>query len=334
MKVIKAYGPGDLRVTEAPLPCPPPGYVRIKVRASGICGSDKWVWTVKGPSDSIAGHEVAGEVDALGDGVYSLAPGDRVAVNNAGGCGTCPACRMGAFVLCPGWDGSLDVNNGFGEYLVAPARNCMKLLPGIDFIDGALIMDNWGTPYGGVKRGGIGPGMDVLVNGCGPIGQAAVALCKAFGAYVLAADPVPSRRDAALALGAAKAFAPGELSREVRECTQGLGVHAVMECSGAGAAYEPCLDSLRVGGSLIAIGEHAEYPYQSSERIIRRSLRIVGTWYSTMGQGGEVMRLAADGRINLKSFLTHTVTLEEVPGIFEAVMNMDKGIIKCVVVFE
>jgi threonine dehydrogenase-like Zn-dependent dehydrogenase len=334
MKVIKAFGPKDLRVTEAPVPEPPPGHVRIKVRASGICGSDKWVWTVKEASDSVAGHEVAGEVDKLGEGVHSLSPGDRVAVNNVGGCGICPACRMGAFVRCPFWDGSLDVNNGFGEYLTAPARNCMKLLPGIDFIDGALIMDNWGTPYGAVQRGKIQPGMDVLVNGCGPIGQAAVALCKAFGAGVMAADPVPWRREAALRQGAAKVFSPPDLPGAVRESTEGLGVHTVLECSGNGAAYGNCLASLRIGGELIAVGEHAEYGYQSSEPIIRRSLSIIGTWYSTMHQGLEVMQLAASGRINLKSFLTHTVTLDEVPGMFESVMNLDDGITKCVIVFD
>ena len=149
MKVIKAFGPGDLRVIEKPMPEPGPGYVRVKVRASGICGSDKWLWFVKNETDSIAGHEIAGEVDKLGEGVTSLSVGDRIMINNVVGCGVCPACRAGEFVLCPSWNGSLDVNNGFGEYVITPVRNCMRLLPGLDFIDGALMMDNWGTPYGG-----------------------------------------------------------------------------------------------------------------------------------------------------------------------------------------
>jgi len=179
MKVVKAFGPQDLRIAEKPIPVPGPGQVRVRVRASGICGSDKWIWDVAGETDNIAGHEVAGEIDALGEGVYDLALGDRVMINNVGGCGNCPACRGGAFVLCPSWNGMADVNNGFGEYVVAPARNCMRLLDGIDFIDGALIMDNWGTPYGGVLRGNIQAGTDVLIIGCGPIGQAAIGLCRA-----------------------------------------------------------------------------------------------------------------------------------------------------------
>jgi len=333
MKVIKAFGPGDLRVIEKPIPEPGPGHVRVKVRASGICGSDKWLWSVSGETESIAGHEIAGEVDKLGDGVTSLSLGDRVMINNVVGCGVCPACRAGEFVLCPHWNGSADVNNGFGEYVVAPARNCMRLLPDFDFIDGALIMDNWGTPYGGITRAGVGPGTDVLVSGCGPIGQAAVALSAAMGAYVMAVDPVPFRRELALRNGAKAAFSPGELPEAAKKATDGLGVHTVLECSGSGKAYANCLGSLRIGGKLVSIGEHAEFQINSSE-LIRRRLSISGTWYSALHQAGEIMRLALDRRIDLRCFLTHTVTLDEVPEIFGAVATCGEGLLKCMIVFD
>ena len=333
MKVVKAFGPQDLRVVEVPIPEPGPGHVRVKVRASGICGSDKWVWSVNGPTDSVAGHEVAGEVDKLGDGVHSLKLGDRVMINNVGGCGTCPACRAGAFVLCPTWNGSLDVNNGFGEYVITPARNCMQLLPGLDFVDGALIMDNWGTPYGGIIRGNVTKGMDVVVNGCGPIGQAAVGLAKAMGAYVIAVDPNKWRREFALNNGANAVFAPEDLHAAVQILTDGLGAHVVMECSGNGKAYENCLKSLRHEGSLVAIGEHGSFMLHPSDQIIRRSLKIIGTWYSTMPQAAEIMQLALSGRINLKSFLTRTVSLDEVPDVFGSIMDCDEGMMKCVIVF-
>jgi len=333
MKVIKAFGPQDLRVAEVPIPEPGAGQVRIKVRASGICGSDKWVWSVNGPTDSVAGHEVAGEVDKLGEGVHSLALGDRVMINNVGGCGICPACRAGAFVLCPTWDGSLDVNNGFGEYVIAPVRNCMRLLPGLDFVDGALIMDNWGTPYGGIVRSHVAAGTDVVVNGCGPIGQAAVGLAKAMGAYVIAVDPNQWRREFALKNGADAAFAPQDLPTAVRGLTNGLGAQVVLECSGNGKAYENCLKSLQHEGSLVAIGEHAELMFHPSDQVIRRSLKIIGSWYSTMPQAAEIMQLALSGRIHLKSFLTRTITLEEVPDVFGAIMDCEDGMMKCVIVF-
>jgi threonine dehydrogenase-like Zn-dependent dehydrogenase len=334
MKVLRAYGPKDLRVVEVPKPEPGPGMVRIKVRASGICGSDKGWWDEPGYSDFVAGHEVAGEVEKLGPGVYSLATGDRVAVNNVVGCGTCPDCRAGAFVLCPYWDGTKDVNNGFGEYVTAPVENCLKIPQGLDFIDGSLIMDNWGTPYGGIKRVGVTNGTDVLVNGCGPIGQAAVALCAALGAYVTACDPVPFRREMALRNGARFAFEPEGLPEAIRGVTDGLGVHAVLECSGAGASYGNCLDALRTGGTLVAIGEGAVFTQNASEPIIRRTLAIQGSWYSTMPQAAELMQMAAAGRINPKCFLTHTTTLDEVPSLFGDIVACRDGLMKCVILFD
>jgi threonine dehydrogenase-like Zn-dependent dehydrogenase len=333
MKVIKAFGPGDLRVTEVPMPEPGPGYVRVKVRASGICGSDKWLWSVKSAMDSVAGHEIAGEVEKLGEGVTVLSLGDRVMINNVVGCGECPACRAEEFVLCPFWNGSIDVNNGFGEYVIAPVRNCMRLLPGLDFIDGALLMDNWGTPYGGIERNGVKSGMDVLVNGCGPIGQAATALCTAMGAYVIAADPIQYRRETALRNGAKAVFAPDELPVAAKKMTNGLGVNTVVECSGNGKAYANCLNSLRIGGNLIAIGEHAEFQINSSE-LIRRRLSIGGTWYSTMRQASEVMQLALQKRIAARSVLTHIVTLDEAPKIFGSIVGCDDGLLKCMIVFD
>jgi len=334
MKVLKPFGPQDLRIVSVPIPEPGPGQVRIKIRASGICGSDKWVWYVENKVDAVAGHEVAGDVDKLGEGVHSLVQGDRVAINNVGGCGGCPACRGGAFVHCPHWDGSRDVNNGFGEYLIAPACNCMRLLPSLDYVEGALVIDNWGTPYGGLLRGQVTSNMDVIVNGCGPIGQAAIALCKAKGAYVIAIDPIKWRRDLALKNGANKALSPNDLLSETYKLTNGVGADVLLECSGVGSSYDTSLKSLRVGGTLVAIGEGANININSSDQIIRRSLSIVGTWYSTMPNANKVMQLAAQGQINLKCFLTHVVTLEDVPQLFESIIGCDDGILKCVVVFD
>ena len=334
MKVIKAFGPKDLRVVDVSMPEPDPGSVRIKVRASGICGSDKWVWNVNEETDSIAGHEVAGVVEKLGEGVTSLSVGDRVSVNNVIGCGQCAACIDGAFVYCIDCFNYPDVNNGFGEYVIAPVRNCLILPSGLDFIDGALIMDNWGTPYGGIKRADIKENTDVLITGCGPIGQAAIKLLKVMGCRVFAADPIEWRREFALTNGADYVFAPDELPDAVLNITNGKGVHVAMECSGNGAAYDICLRSLQCLGNVVSIGEGAEFMFRPSDDLIHRGRGILGTWYSSMPQVKEIVQLALDGRINLKSFLTHTVTLDEVPDIFDSVVNSEDGYLKCVIVFE
>jgi threonine dehydrogenase-like Zn-dependent dehydrogenase len=197
---------------------PTEGQVLLRITASGICGSDKWLWRAAEPVTRIGGHEVAGVVGEVGTGVKHLRSGDRVAVNNVVGCGRCPACRAGNFVLCQNWTGDQDVNGGFAELVAAPERNCILLPDDLDNESGCLIFDNFGAPFCALERGGAQPGDDVLVTGLGPIGLAAVILAKLRGAFVIAADPLPFRRELALHLGADAALEPGEtLASQVRE---------------------------------------------------------------------------------------------------------------------
>jgi len=336
MKQVKAFGPGDLRVVDVEIPQPRADQVQIRVRASGICGSDKWYWYVKEPTESIAGHEIAGEVTQVGEAVTALKVGDRVIVNNVGGCGHCPACLEGAFVLCEKWDGSGDINHGYSEYVVATARNCQKLDERISFVEGALLMDNWGTPYGGLSHVDAHPGDVIVVFGLGPIGQAAVALAATRGARIVAVDPVAFRRDFAKKLGAALTLEPGaRAATEIVRFADGIGAHAVIECSSQAQSYETGLRALRVGGTLVTIGEHAEYLLKPSDALLRRSLRIQGSWYSTLRQGEELQRMTVDGRIRPKAILTHEIQgLDELPRMFPDIIACRDGLIKAVIVME
>jgi threonine dehydrogenase-like Zn-dependent dehydrogenase len=120
MKQIKAFGPKDLRMVETEIPLFGTGEVLIDVKACGICGSDKWFWHGDEPTDYVAGHEVAGEVIAVGTGVQGLSVGDRVTVNNVKGCGQCRDCLAGEFVRCTHTIEHMGF--GFSEYVVVPER--------------------------------------------------------------------------------------------------------------------------------------------------------------------------------------------------------------------
>jgi len=332
MKVVKAFGPGDLRIMEIPVPIPGPGKALVRVRASGICGSDKWFWRVARPVDDVAGHEISGEVVDVGPGVRSLKPGDRVAINNVVGCGRCDDCRKGDFVRCANRPGK-DVNNGFAEYVAAPERNCLKLDRRISFEAGCLIFDNWGTPFAAIRRAGVKAGDSVIVTGCGPIGLAAVKLCVGLKASVIAVDPVEYRRNIAGQLGAAAVLAPDVvfLSR-VRELTAGRGADIVLECSGKGLAYAAGLSVLRVGGTFVAIGEGAQFDLHPSELIIRNHLNLLGSWYTTMNQGREVQALMLRRKIPDPSvFVTHRPRLEDLPRVFGKIADCADGVLKAVV---
>ena len=160
------------------------------------------------------------------------------------------------------------------------------------------------------------------------------AFSKALGAYVIVSDPVLWRREFALRNGADKAFAPEELPEAAQRITNGSGVDTVLECSGNGAAYNNCLKSLKIGGKLVAIGEHAELTLKPSDQIIRRSLSIIGTWYSTLPHAAEIMQMAITKRIELRSFLTGTVTLDKVPELFGAIVNCEEGVMKYIITFD
>jgi threonine dehydrogenase-like Zn-dependent dehydrogenase len=331
MRALKNFGPHDLRIVERPDPQPRPGAVLVRVRASGICGSDKWYWTT-GPTDFIAGHEVAGEVVAVGEGVTTLRPGDRVAVNNVVGCGACAACAAGAFTRCPNRKGN-DVNDGFCEYVVAPERNCLLLDPALDTVAGCLMFDQWGTPYAAVERAGLAPEEWVAVTGLGPIGLGAVAMAALRGAQVVALDPVAYRRDLALKLGAAVALDPTAeaATTNLLDATAG-GPAAALECSGNGKAYGLLLAALRPEGRLVSVGEHAEFTFHPSDHLIRKNLSLLGSWYTTMPQGAAVQRLLLEGRLDPYALVTHRVTLEEAPAAFARAVDMAEGVIKTVIV--
>lgn len=333
MKAILGFGPKDVRLVDFPTPVPREGQVLLAVRSCGICGSDKELWHVKEPMDRVLGHEVAGEVVEMGKGVRKLRVGDRVAVNNVGGCGRCPACKAGEYVRCPTWDGSLDVNGGFGEFVAAWERNCMKLDESIDWETACLIFDNFGTPLGALNRAEVTHDDDVVVMGCGPIGLAAIILGTVRGARMIAVDPLQNRRDLAIRLGAIAAFTPGEqVPGGVRELTKGLGARVVIECSSQTLSYSTGLAALLVGGDLVSVGEGAHYDLRPSEAVIRRSLGILGSWYSGMADGKKLMDLIVEKKIDPRMLITHRGPLAEFPQLFRTVCEEPGKVIKAVVV--
>lgn len=330
MKQIKAFGPQDLRFVTAEVPALAPDEVLIDMKACGICGSDKWFWYVEEPSDYVAGHEASGEIIAIGADVKGLKIGDRVAVNNVKGCGVCEACRAGQFVRCP--NGISHMGFGFSEQFVVPVRNCLKLDASVSYEVGSLIFDNWGTPYSAISRSSMKAGDYVVVIGCGPIGLAAVKLAKLRGAIVAAVDPIPARLDAATRQGADWVSLPEEgLAEELLRFTKNQGIDVVMECSGKPSSYKLALESLRIGGTLLSIGEGAKFEFNSSEWI-HKHLTLIGSLYSTMEDGEQLQRLIVEGQIDPMAFVTHRFKLEAVPVEFGKVIEYGSGLLKSIVI--
>ncbi|NLT53939.1 MAG: alcohol dehydrogenase catalytic domain-containing protein [Actinomycetales bacterium] len=330
MRTVRAMGRRDLRLVEVPDPVPGPGEVTVAVLASGICGSDAWFWDVAEPTDTVAGHEVAGVVVALGPGTSRLRRGDRVAVNNVRGCGTCTSCLEGDFVRCA--DGIVHMGHGFSELVAVPERNCLPLADGIGFEAGCLLFDTWGTPFAALEKAGAAAGDTIAVLGCGPIGLAAVSLATLRGARAIGVDPLAVRRDAARRAGAVAAVDPGaDAAARLLDLTGGAGVDVALECSAQAAAYHLALAALRIGGTLVTLGEGAVVELRPSEALIPRQLRILGSLYTSMPQGARVQQLVSGRHVDALAFTTHRFSLAELPSTFGAVVEHRDGVLKALV---
>ncbi|HEX4872474.1 MAG TPA: zinc-dependent alcohol dehydrogenase family protein [Nevskiaceae bacterium] len=269
-----------LQIETVDLAPPGPGEVQVRVRAAGLCHSDLSVIDGSRPRvmPMVLGHEAAGTVCALGEGVGDLAVGDAVVFSFVPSCGHCAPCAEGRAALCePGarantagsllsgarrWQqhGSplhhhLGVS-GFAEQTVVSARSVVKvdreLDPAIAALFGCAVMTGVGAV---VNTAAVRPGQSVAVFGLGGVGLAAVLGAVAAGAYpIIAVDPLPAKRALALSLGASQALAAGDQTvAAIREATQG-GVAYAFETVGSEKVLEQAYLATRRGGTTVTAG--------------------------------------------------------------------------------
>src|SRR5512138_400172 len=221
---------GRAEIVEVPVPAPSPGEVLIRVRAAGICASD--VEAFKGAHDVrrppvITGHELAGEVVALGRGVEAGRLGERVAVEPHVGCGVCAYCRRGDHHVClekrylgvGAWTGA------FAEYVVATDSMCHRMPAGMSYEEGAAL-EPFCVGLHATRLAGLRVGARVAILGAGTIGLMTLLAARLAGpARVIVSEPSEAKRKLALACGADSALDPAcqDVPGEIRSATAGLG---------------------------------------------------------------------------------------------------------------
>jgi L-iditol 2-dehydrogenase len=205
MRVARLYKADDIRIEDIPVPEPGPGQALVRTRACGICTGDIMGWYMERKAPLVFGHEPAGEIAAVGDGVTEFAVGDRVFVHHHAPCGSCRHCRRGHHVHCRTWRSTRLVPGGMAEFFLVEEDNLradtLRLPDGVDFVAGSLV-EPAACVVKSLRRGGLEAEDTVAVVGLGIMGQLHVALAKAAGARVVGADLVPFRLERALALGA------------------------------------------------------------------------------------------------------------------------------------
>ena len=318
------HGIKDLRVEERPVPELAPGKVLLRLRRGGICGTDIHYFE-EGRFGSFAmsapfilGHEVAGEVAAMGEGVAQPTVGQRVVVNPARQCGQCDYCRAGRGNLCRhvrmlGSASTRPPTHGaFSQYLLIGAEQCFPIPPQID--DGlAAMMEPFAVALHASRRAGSLAAKQVLVTGGGPIGLLTVIVARAFGASTIAlSDPVEERRKMAVAVGADSALNPvDDCFKEQVASLAGDGFDVVFEASGAPPALRQALEMVRRGGTFVQIGVFSapELSLPINQLMIRE-IQYVGSFrYGNVWEEG--IRLLASGRVNLQPLISRVLPLSQ-----------------------
>lgn len=326
MRAAVFHGPGtELSVEDVPRPRPGPGQALVRVAACGVCHTDLHYLdhgtpTFKEPP-LVLGHEVAGTVEEVGDGMETVAEGDRVLLPAVFSCGSCEACRTGRENICA--DGRMlgnHMDGGYAEYVAAPARDLFELPEEIPLVEGSIIADALTTPYHAVvHRGRVRPGDEVVVVGCGGIGLNLVQMAAAQGARVTALDIASEKLDWAERLGAVNAVDPSSEERPaklVRQLTGG-GARVAFEAVGRAATQELALGTLRTGGRLVLVGYSPETMELNAGRVMFRELDVVGSLGCRPVDYPRVIELARQEAVEVEELVTDRFPLEEIGAAFD-----------------
>ena len=333
MKAALRRGPGRMECVELPTPEPDAGEVLIRVLRVGICGSDlNRVTSAEDRWDRVVlGHELSGEVAALGTGAGGLAPGDRVTAAPLVPNPASPWSQRGLHSLGDdyGFVGSR-ANGAMAEYVVVPRANVLPLPPGLSLDLGALLEPLTVCLHPLLRLGNL-LGASAVVTGAGAIGLLALQVLKAMGAAtVLVSDVVDARLAAAQALGADAVVNPSRSSlREAAAALADGGADVVFESSGSNPAKADAIACAKGGGTVLLVGttpRDVTFEAEIFERITRKELRLVGSWmsYSAPFPGPEWttgLWLLASERVRAGGLITHRYPLERVGEAFAMILG-------------
>ena len=317
--------PGDRRaeVRDYPDPAPGRGEVVVRMKASGLCGSDLHLYrqtaAQRAGNDTIPGHEPSGVVEMLGAGVDTVRVGDRVSVYHYRGCGHCKHCRAGNVMWCAerrGYGGP--IHGADADLLLTDARNCLPLPGELSFAHGALMACAAGTAFSSMRKLRVSGQDTLVIFGHGPVGLCGLLVAKAMGGRVIGVDPIPERRALALGLGADAALDPAETDvvAALHDLTHGEGADLAFETSGSAAGQNGAVDCLRLGGKAVFVGFGVRQKTLNPAQFIGRQLTLMGSFVIPIYMYDDLARFILDHNLPLEEMVTHRFSLEEAPQAF------------------
>ena len=316
MKALAIEQPGKARIVEIAVPEPGPGEIAVDPAFVGYCGSDLTSYRGLNPLVSyprVPGHEIAGTVSALGQGVTGPAVGDVVTVLPYFNCGHCRACRAGKPNAC--------VNNqtmgvqregAMTSRIVVPAEKVLAV-PGLALRDVALV-EPCAVGFHAARRAEVQAGETVVVLGCGMIGLGAMMGCLRRGAQVIAVDLSPGKLDVARRLGATHALASdADLAKRIEDLVPG-GPDVVIEAVGAVSTFLAAVDLVGQCGRVVYIGYAKDAVAFDTKRFITKEIDIRGSRNALRTDFDDVVTWLRDNPEAGGHIVSATVPLEEAAG--------------------
>ncbi|HUL00002.1 MAG TPA: zinc-binding dehydrogenase [Nitrospirota bacterium] len=334
-------GKGYMEMMDVARPIPGDTDALIRIRASGVCGTDYHIYTGEYEScpPHIVGHEFSGEIVEVGSRVTRLKPGDRVISElNVESCGVCRYCKTGNVQICvskraPG----THIDGIYAEYQKMPAHLIHVLPDSVSFEEAAVIEPAAIVAHSLLERAKVEPQDLVVVLGPGPIGLLALQMARQHGAraVLMVGTDVDDRQRLPLArkLGADCVIntSQEDAVQKVLELSEGTGADLVIECSGAAAAINSGIDMLRKQGRMCVIGiPGPEKTSISWKRAVMKALNMVCTFSSSPLSWKLVLMMLECGKLDIKSLISHTYPLEQWE---EAFKEIERGnVIKAVLI--
>jgi L-iditol 2-dehydrogenase len=312
MRAAVHAGAGDIRLETRPAPEIGPGEILLRVRGCGLCGSDLAKLRGPAPEPAVLGHEVVGEIAAVGAGVPAFRAGERVVVAHHVPCAACHYCRRGSTSMCRAFKASNLDPGGFAEYVRVPAANVRHVTFRVppEMPDAvAAFTEPLGCCVRAIRRAAVEAGDTVLVAGLGAMGCLLLQLARRRGARVVAVDPLPGRRALAEALGADRAVAPEDAPAALAGPSAGRGADVVVLTAGAPSLVRSALGWVRDGGAVHLFAGEGEGPLPVGE-LYRRELTLTATYSSSPVDLAEAFALVRSGAVRVAELCSHRVPLE------------------------
>ncbi|MEM0008313.1 MAG: zinc-binding dehydrogenase [Candidatus Bathyarchaeia archaeon] len=327
MKAAMLYGVKDLRVEDVETPKVGIGEVLVRVRAATTCGTDLKIFqrgyvekVIKLPT--VFGHEWAGEVVEVGEGLEWPRKGMRVRAGNSAPCLRCFMCGKGKFNLC---ENMIWLWGAYAEYIKVPAHmvrvNMQEIPPHISYEE-AAITEPLACVLHGVEEARVKLGDSVAIIGAGPIGLLHLLTVKKMGAEkVIMIDLVDERLEFAKKLGADEIINAGKENVEeaVRKATGGYGADAVIEAIGQPATWEQALRLVRKGGTVLEFGgcpPGTEVRF-NAEKLHYGEVTVLGAFHATPMHFRKALNLIASKSINVAPLITRRMPLEKIVEAFQ-----------------